>query len=89
MTDQALKNQIVDNLKAARTQVDALIALVKKDENCLAIILQSKKVQKLLKKSRYLLADYHLTVCIPRSSKNSKEFDYVRELMTTVRKAHV
>lgn len=88
-TNKALKDQIVDNLKVARTQVDTLIALVNKDENCLAVILHSKKTQKLLKESQYLLAEYHLTVCIPTFSKNRKEFDYVRELMTTVRKSQV
>lgn len=79
---QTSKEKAIHRLRIIRGHIDAIEKMVNDDRYCVDVIMQSRAVQKALKKFDKLILKGHLDHCLVDQIKAGKEADTVEELLS-------
>lgn len=80
-----MDQQVLRKLNKARKELHQMIGKVERDESCVEVILQSKRIQKLLQEADGILLRCHLNESLNGFVKNNNSDTYLKEIMKGVK----
>lgn len=83
---QPEKNKVLNNLKTARGQIEAVIRMVDEDRYCVEVSKQILAVQSLLKKSNLTILDQHIKGCVKTAIENGEGDKHIEEIFEIISK---
>ena len=72
MENQNKMNDLINLLKTARGQIDAIIEMVRDGKYCIDILVQLSAVQGIIKKSTVIILENHIEKCLYDSTEDAE-----------------
>lgn len=80
-----MKTKVIVKLNQARREISSMITKLDRDESCIDIILQSKKVQKILRDVDTIIIQNHLNKSVNKFIETNLSDAYLKEIMKGVK----